>query len=354
MDKPWFPQRNEKDATVALTKSLMFHLGFPISKLTIEKDIESHKEYPLFSDAAIIEIFGKWGIEMQSGIVKPEFIGELPPLSFLFIEETERKIKSGQFIMLFSIQNNSVEYLHPRKGWVIEEQNEFMKKWSGAGIFIAEITGNGEQDFEIKEKDYNEKKHANPELKNIRIVDDFLKDSECEYIINLANPLFQRSKFLYGDKAVLDEGRTSYSAEFHIFPDDPVLLNITKRASELLNIPVSHFEPFQCLAYNKSQEVQHHYDTFDANSDGGQKIIEEGGQRKITMLAYLNEEFEGGGTYFPDLDYLVIPKKRRVLIFNNLDENDQLLKKAAWHGGLPVTTGTKYAMNMWIRNKPCK
>lgn len=355
MNKPWFPQRNELDATIALIKSLILHLQFPISQSTIESDTRSHKEYPLFSDTAIIEIFGKWGIEMQSGMIKPELIGELPPFSFLFIEETERNIKSGQFVMLYSIQNNIVEYLHPRRGWVKEEQTEFMKKWSGAGIFILEITGGGEEDFEKKEKEYNEKKYSNPELKtNVKIVDDFLTDSECEYIINLATPLFQRSLFLYGDKAVLDEKRTSYSAELHIFPDDPVLNGIRKKASDLLNIPESHFEHFQCLSYDKSQEIDHHYDTFDANSEGGRRIIEEGGQRKYTMLAYLNEDFEGGATYFPDLDYLVIPKKRRVLIFNNLDEKGEVLKKAAWHGGLPITTGRKYAMNMWVRNKPCR
>lgn len=355
MNKPWFPQRTEKDATTALIKSLMFHLQFPISQITIENDVQSHKEYPLFSDKAIIEIFAKWGIEMQSGTVKLEMIGELPPLSLLFIEEMIRNVKSGQFVMLYSIKNNLVEYLHPRKGWVIEETPEFLKKWSGAGIFIAEITGNGETDFETKEKEYHDKKYSNPELsKNVRIVDDFLTDAECEYIINLATPLFQRSMFLYGDKKVLDDKRTSYSAEFHIFPNDPILTGIRKRASELLNIPENHFEDFQCLSYDKSQEIDHHYDTFDANSEGGRKIIAEGGQRQCTMLAYLNEGYEGGATYFPDLDYLVTPKKRRVLIFNNLDENGDLLKKAAWHGGLPVTTGRKYAMNMWVRNMPCR
>jgi len=72
------------------------------------------------------------------------------------------------------------------------------------------------------------------------------------------------------------------------------------------------------------------------------------------MLAYLNDDFEGGGTYFPDLNYMVHPKKRRVVIFNNLDEEGNTLKKAAWHGGLPITTGRKYAINMWVRNKPCR
>ena len=156
-----------------------------------------------------------------------------------------------------------------------------------------------------------------------------------------------------GEINIADYGRTSYSAEFHVLPTDPILNGIRKKASELIKMPESHFEFFQCVAYDPNQEYQNHYDTFDENSERGKKTIEEGGQRKYTLLAYLNDDFEGGGTHFPNLDILVQPKKRRVVIFDNLNEEGKV-QKAAYHAGLPVTIGRKYAINIWVRTKPIR
>ena len=36
-----------------------------------------------------------------------------------------------------------------------------------------------------------------------------------------------------------------------------------------------------------------------------------------------------------------------------IDENGKVLN-AAFHAGLPVTTGRKYAINMWVRANPCR
>lgn len=354
MNKPWHPQRNEQDSAVALLKSLINYIQFPISRSTIEKDASNHKNYPHFGFEDLIELLGKWGLKAGVFSIEQNNLKDLPPSTIFFINEKQGTVKSGGFVMLHEVNGDEIEYLHPRKGWVVESTIKFFEKWEKFALTLIEPTSDGESDFEAKEKLYEEQKFANPDLKNIRLVDNFITDDECDYIINLSTPLFERSLFLYGDKRVLDERRTSYSAELHTFPDDPVLIRITKRASELLKIPQNHFEHFQCLSYDTNQEIDHHYDVFDENSEGGKKIIAEGGQRKITMFAYLNDGYEGGTTYFPDLDLMITPKKGRVLIFNNLDDNGNLLKKAAWHGGLPVTRGRKFGMNMWVHDKPCR
>lgn len=351
MKKTWYPQRNENDFLVALFKNFIHYLKYPISKYTIEKDVQAHIDYPnQISLKTIMELLIKWEIEHKAFKCPADRVKDIAVPSIVLLNND----KGINFVLYFSTNNGIIEYLDTRRGWVLEDQETFNNHFAGIALSASELKSKGENDFEAKELEYEKNRLANPELKNIRMVDDFLTNEECEYIINLSTPLFERSMFLYGDKRILDERRTSYSAELHVFPNDPILIRITKRASELLNIPENHFEHFQCLSYDKNQEIDHHYDTFDANSEGGKKIIEREGQRKYTMLAYLNDDFEGGGTYFPDLDYLVIPKKRSVLIFNNLDENGQILKKAAWHGGLPVTSGHKLAMNMWVHDKPCR
>jgi prolyl 4-hydroxylase len=329
-------------------------LNHPISLATIEKHIEEHKEFPFLSYDALTEILRNWGIKTVSYNWTLEKLIELPPLSILFINEKEDNIKVGRFVMLYSFKGDIIEYLHPRKGWVLEYIKEFASKWSNAAMSIIEIEDpHGEPDFELKEEQYNKAKYENPELKNnVRIKDNFLTDEECKHIIDLAMPILKKSR-LMAEENIEGYGRTSNSAEFHVFPNDEILNGIRKRASEILVLPESHFEFFQCVSYEPNQEYQNHYDTFDEESDRGRKEIEENGQRKYTMLAYLNDDFDGGATYFPNLDFVMRPKKGRVVIFNNLDADGKVIK-AAYHAGLPVTEGRKFAVNIWVRNKPIK
>lgn len=349
MEKPWHPQQSPTDAPVALLKSMIQYIGFPVSRSTIEQDLKKHPEFPLLSFEAIVQILERWGLKAAAYSTEVQNLSEVPPASILFVHEQIGNIKAGIFVMLHEVKENTIEYLHPRKGWVIEEINEFSNKWSKAAISLIEQISEGEFDYELKEKDYEEKKLSNPDLKNLRVKDNFLTDEECDYIIKLANPVLKRST-LMGEQNIVDQGRTSYSAEFHVFPYDEILNGIRKRASELLNIPETHFEFFQCVSYEPKQEYQNHYDTFDENSERGRKAIEEGGQRKYTMLVYLNDDFTGGATYFPNVDIIVHPKKKRVVIFNNLDDEGKVIK-AAYHAGLPVTKGRKYAINIWVREK---
>jgi prolyl 4-hydroxylase len=351
MEKPWFPQRNSLDTSVALLRTFVFHLQIPVSQGTIEKEVKDHKEYPYLTITAFKEILMKWGVQTITLSLEASKLKDLPPFTLLFIEEKEGNIKIGQFIMFYHTEDDEIEYLHTRKGWVIEELDEFEKKWSKVALAVTHISENkGEAAYEAKEKEYNDKKFANPEFKNLKMMDGFLSAEECSYIVNLANPILQPSK-LFGEKKETGIGRTSYSAEFHIYPHDEVLTGIRKKAAKVLDIPESHFEFFQCVSYEQGQEYQVHYDTFDESIPSNKAEIEIRGQRKYTMLVYLNDDYEGGGTFFPNLDYMVRPKKGRVVIFNNLDEAGKVIP-AAFHAGLPVTKGRKYAINIWVRNKP--
>jgi len=352
MEKPWYPQQNPADSIVALLKTFIGQIEFPVSRLTIEKDVKEYPGFPFLSFGDITKILERWGLKSVSYNCDINKLKEIPTPSLLFINEAEGGIKAGVIVMFNSINGKTVEYLHSRKGWVLEGTDLFERKWAKAALSLTEAISEGEPDFEEKEKEYVKIKSANPDLKHIRVIDDFLTDKECEYIIDISKTEFQKSK-LMGDKDTEGYGRTSFSAELHVFPNDEVLNGIRTKAAQLINMPENHFEFFQCLYYDPGQEYMNHYDTFDESTERGKKVVQEKGQRKYTILAYLNDDFEGGSTYFPNLDVQVQPKKRRVVVFNNLDENGQVIK-AAYHAGLPVTTGRKYAINIWVRNKPMR
>ncbi len=349
MEKKWFPQRNELDAPNALLKNFIHYLNFPVSKFTIQKDIQNHPDFPMtISLATFMMLLEKWTIKHKAFECPLDRLKDIASPSIIFLK-SEKAEKTGDFVMFYSVKDNTVEYLDTRKGWVLESMEMFSDKFGGVALSAQSIETR-EENFEFNESEYITQKLTNPGLKHIRIVDDFLTDAECEHIINLATPEFKKSP-LMAEENIVGEGRTSYTSNFHIFPNDEVLANIRKKASELVKMPESHFEFFQCVSYNPNQEYQSHYDTFDEKSERGKKEIEARGQRKYTMLAYLNDDFEGGSTYFPNVDLLVQPKKRRVAIFNNLNEQGQIIP-SAFHAGLPVTTGRKYAINIWVREKP--
>jgi prolyl 4-hydroxylase len=280
-----------------------------------------------------------------------EQLDELQKPIISFIHETHGTLKAGNFILITNIDGSKIEYLHIRKGWIKEDISVFKSYWAGVVMVITSADPNnfGEKDFETKELAYFDKINNNPDRSNVKIFDDILTDEECQYIINLSNQNFERSK-LSGDTLIEDFGRTSFTANL-VFPEDAILNAIREKASKLINVPASHFEFFQCVSYEPGQEYMNHFDTFDDKHETGRKALADGGQRKYTLLAYLNDDFTGGGTHFPNLDFLVQPKKGRIVMFNNLDENGNVIN-AAYHAGLPVSSGRKYAINMWVREKP--
>jgi len=59
--------------------------------------------------------------------------------------------------------------------------------------------------------------------------------------------------------------------------------------------------------------------------------------RALSIVLYLNDDYEGGKTSFPLLNYACSPKAGRVLVFNS-----QLL-----HAGDPVLSGEKFIIVLW-------
>ena len=69
-------------------------------------------------------------------------------------------------------------------------------------------------------------------------------------------------------------------------------------------------------------------------------------KRTLSALWYLNDDFDNGETYFPLLDYLVKPKKGKLLLFT-----------AAWptaHIGFSPEKRFKYILTGWVYDKPTK
>ncbi|MBC9908992.1 prolyl hydroxylase family protein [Chitinophaga varians] len=170
-------------------------------------------------------------------------------------------------------------------------------------------------------------------------VEDFFSEEECQYMIDYCEQhhLFNRSMTGAADGTnEVTAGRTSYSAFITAGRQDAIFNEIIERAADLMEVEATRIEDLQCVRYGEGQEYRPHFDSFES-----------GLKRRATLLVYLNDDFEGGETIFPEIDVSISPKKGMALAFINLDEqhNDIIY---ALHGGAPVTGGTKFACNIWI------
>lgn len=107
------------------------------------------------------------------------------------------------------------------------------------------------------------------------------------------------------------------------------------KMNEILKPLVEHLWGHQLSEHQGTQLVRYssggHY---IPHSDVGRQTR----NRYYTVLCYLNDDFEGGGTRFPSFDYSVTPRCGKAVLFPS----------AYLHGGEPVTNGQKYVLVSWI------
>ncbi|MGK7913854.1 MAG: prolyl hydroxylase family protein [Synechococcus sp.] len=100
-----------------------------------------------------------------------------------------------------------------------------------------------------------------------------------------------------------------------------------------------HCEPCSVLRYRKGQFYRRHIDNWLLSSR-----LEEAERgvptRDVSIVGYLNDEFEGGETYFDRQSLTVKPEQGTVLVFPSYFTYP--------HQALPVTKGQKYAFTTWL------
>lgn len=188
-------------------------------------------------------------------------------------------------------------------------------------------------------------------MRNPRVVvfGDLLSDEECEALISAARQRLARSLTVEtqtGGEA-LNVDRTS-DGMFFERGENPVVARIEKRIATLLRWPLEFGEGLQVLRYAPGAQYRPHYDYFDPGEPGTSVILRRGGQRVATLVMYLHEPEQGGGTTFPDVGLEVAPK-RGTGVFFSYERPDPATRTL--HGGAPVLAGEKWVATKWLRER---
>ena len=182
-----------------------------------------------------------------------------------------------------------------------------------------------------------------------QVYENFVTDNEINHILKKATPQFRESKLVSGFSDNIRKSETAWLTK-----RDPVISNIIKKVCNITNIPFDNAEKIQVVKYGPNGFYSKH---FDASCDDRKECVEfekNGGQRVVTAIIYLNDDFTGGTTEFPNLKQEFIPKKGNALFFYSLQKNGNQCHPLSLHTGNPVKSGHKYIANIWLREKPYK
>lgn len=195
-------------------------------------------------------------------------------------------------------------------------------------------------------------------------IDDFIDSDKCKELINKYDKNLEKSFVISNEK--ISNDRTSnqkWISQNQEYELNNKILNLVNEFSKS-KLTINHLEDFQFTKYNPSQEYKGHYDVCDIKKDVENstecKLDYEniGSYRYITVILYLNDDFQGGETYFNKLNIKIKPKIGKALLFINciLDSDSFDSGKCdrienSMHSGLSVKSGNKYILTKWVRLK---
>ena len=101
------------------------------------------------------------------------------------------------------------------------------------------------------------------------------------------------------------------------------------------NIEIGSLMPISISKYFVGKEMGIHVDSY-------------GDERSpvISVVAYLNDDYQGGELYFPEHDFGVRPKKGMLILVPG--------SLHYVHGVAPITSGTRYTLSQWCKFKNFK
>lgn len=184
-------------------------------------------------------------------------------------------------------------------------------------------------------------------------VEGFASPEVCDWLIELARPHLKPA--MTYDPATggthYESGRTNSAGHMILPYSDLVLALIRGRMANATGVPMNFLEITTFLHYTPGQTFEPHNDFLDDAFPAYAREIAQGGQRVLTFLLYLNDDYQGGETDFPLVSVRHKGRKGDAMFFWNVLPTGGLDRQSL-HAGLPPTLGEKWLLSQWVRNKP--
>jgi hypothetical protein len=186
----------------------------------------------------------------------------------------------------------------------------------------------------------------------VRSYPEFTEDEVCSWLIERARGNLRRALVYDAShgRDIADHMRTNTAAGYDLMTADLVQVMLQYRMAVSVGVPIENMEGPTVLHYEVGEEITNHYDFLNPGSTNYQDEISRRGERIITFLVYLNDDYGGGETEFPKLGIRHKGKRREGLLFvNALPSGPPDLRMV--HAGTPPTSGEKWIVSQFIRNR---
>jgi prolyl 4-hydroxylase len=186
----------------------------------------------------------------------------------------------------------------------------------------------------------------------IRVFDAFIPEPACRWLIAAAGHLLKRA-LVYdavGGRDYASNTRTNSWAQFDLMGCDLLHVLVQLRMQAACGLPLRNMEATSILHYARGQEITNHFDFVDPGLPNYDQEIERNGQRVLTFLVYLNDDYAAGETEFPALGLIHKGRRGEGLFFVNALENNKPDLRTV-HAGRPPASGEKWIVSQFIRNR---
>ncbi len=187
----------------------------------------------------------------------------------------------------------------------------------------------------------------------VRVVPRLLDDTVCRWLIEKARTRLTRA-LVYealSKRTTVSETRSNTAATFGLLETDVVCVLAQARMAACAGIPFRHLEPLSVLHYAEGEEITEHFDFVDPEVPDYERQIASLGQRVVTFLAYLNDDYGGGETDFLELGIRHKGRRGDGLYFVNALP-DGSADTRTLHAGRAPTNGEKWIVSQFMRNRP--
>jgi hypothetical protein len=186
----------------------------------------------------------------------------------------------------------------------------------------------------------------------VRSFPELVTDAACEWL--RARPAGKLRRALIYDPGeggnVADHMRTNSLAAFDLGDIDVVQAALQHRMAIACGVPVLNAEGPTILHYQPGEQITNHFDFVNVRMPGYEQHIELRGERIITFLIYLNDDYDGGETDFPKIGVRHKGRAREGLFFTNALPTGKPDFRMV-HAGMPPTSGEKWIVSQFFRSR---
>jgi prolyl 4-hydroxylase len=149
----------------------------------------------------------------------------------------------------------------------------------------------------------------------------------------------------------ISETRTNTWAMFNVLEADLVSVLVQVRMCATTGLQFRYLEPLSVLHYAVGEEITEHFDFVDpVRTPNYEQELRENGQRVVTFLVYLNDDYADGRTEMAAAGLSHKGRMGEGLFFVNAHANGDPDRRTL-HAGRPPTQGEKWIVSQFMRSR---